>query len=221
MSLVGISMAYIAMVDPDKRTLIADAQKGLSTSGILPLDKTYLGVQKADIKGFTGKFTTICGNNQIMDSYQEPASTSVSLTVNNLSRDVLNKILGLASNTGNGAKMAKIEMVKKPLIGLILAAPVYNGDETIYYAFPVGRISEQNQNLSTNTDTKKNVEYDTLDFTALSYDRFGGNKYGIYSSKFDGFSIDAMFKDIYPEYSGNLATTATPSTSTSMPSIEK
>ncbi len=211
MAVVGISMVYLSLLDPNTHKLLTDTTNGLSTSGILPIDKTFLGTQKADIKGLAGKFTDICGNNQIMDSYEEPASTSVSLTINNLDPATTNKLLGLAKGSG----MAYYEQAQKPLVGLVVAAPAYNGQETVYYAFPNGRLSKPNQNLDTNTSTKKNVEFDIFDFEALGFDGYNGNKYGIYLSTDSSFTVDAMFKDMYPEYTGSG--TVAPSTSTAMP----
>lgn len=203
MATVGIETAYLALLDQNQKLLTA--QSGLSQNGILEIDKTYLGVAKADIKDLNGKFTSICGNNEIMDQYEEPSNPSISLTINNLTKDIIDKLVGNVALSGG---LGMTPGVLKPYVGLVLAAPTYaaagNKSGVIYYAFGAGHVGFDNLNMESNTETKKNIAFDTLTYSALSYSGFNGNKYATFDSNDSNFSLDKMFQTIWPDYAGTM-----------------
>lgn len=192
----GIAGAFLALKDSDTNKLIADATKGLSANGIYELDHSVLGVAEAKITGLQGKQAQITGNNTIQYVYSDPTAPTVALTVNDLPIDIGNKLTGVSASGLGYADDGTV-----PLGAVIVKVPsLRQSGVFVYYAFPSGSFTLGDPDFQSDDTSKKNITTDALTFAAITDDNIGGKLYKTFLSTADGFSEDAMFKDLFPDY---------------------
>lgn len=152
------------------------AELGIKTAYVhvngktIELDHSYLGVQKADIKGLQGNLTNVSGSNQIQYTYSEPAKPTVALTVNQAGMELIADLTGMKKNE-NGGLYTPGERL--PKVGLVVVAPELGIDKNLVYAFPTCRAAYSTVSLSTNTDSKKTITYDQITFNANQDQQLG------------------------------------------------
>lgn len=132
----------------------------------IELDHSYLGVQKADIKGLQGALTNISGNNVVQYSYQEPAKPTAQITVNQAGMQLIADLTGMKKSTVSGLFT---QSGRLPRVGVVVVSEGLAVDKDVVYAFPTCRAAFTTVSLSTNTDSKKNIVYDQITFNA-NYD---------------------------------------------------
>lgn len=193
MALVGLKKVTIFLVDPTTHKLVT-GENGLSTNGILDIGSESLGSTQANITGLEGNIEKVSGNNVVQDVYVDPASPAVAWTVNNLDIAIRNKILGYIKS-GAGWKKSAV----KPHLGLIVNSEDWNRTKDIFYAFPEGVLQMTGQNVATDTDSKTTREPDAMNFTAL-HSHTINDDHAIYLSSDEGFTVDAMLKEVADGY---------------------
>ena len=80
MSIVGLKMVRLALVDPKTQKLLKGAD-GLSTEGVIEVDSKMLGTRTANISNLEGQATKIPGNNSVQDVIQQSLLTLTTLTL--------------------------------------------------------------------------------------------------------------------------------------------
>lgn len=201
MAIVGLKLATIALLDDDGK-IVADADKGLSANGLLAIDHAMLGSTQANITNLEGAVQVISGNNDLQDSYTQPAKPSIALTVNNMPGDVKNKITGYTSDGKGGY----VYSGTKPKVGLLVETQTLDRKSSVYFAFGVCNVSAASQNIVSDTDTTINREADALTFTALTVDRWN-QPYKNFLSADTGFDEKTMLADVFDGYTATPATT--------------
>lgn len=152
------------------------AEVGIKTAFVraggktIELDHSYLGVQKADIKGLQGQLTNISGSNMIQYSYSEPAKPTVALTVNQAGMQLIADLTGMKKSSDGGLYTPGDKL---PKVGVVIVAPELGVNKNLVYAFPTCRASYSTVSLSTNTDSKKTIVYDQITFNANHDDHIG------------------------------------------------
>lgn len=198
----GIKKAWVALKSPDGKKLLK-GDEGLSESGIYELDHNVLGVASSELKGLDGsKLEKISGNNIVQYSYADPLNPQATLSINNLSMDILAKLVGMEKK-GTGWQMADT----KPVGAFIVEAPSMTTNDSVYFAFPSGNFLMGNKKLDTDTDSKKTPVTDQLTFAAID-DPNIDDLYRMYATTdSDWKDEDTMFKELFPDYTGNASTT--------------
>lgn len=194
MAVVGLKLATIALLSDDGK-ILADADKGLSENGLLPIDDSMQGSTQSNITGLEGAVQLVSGNNSLQDSYTQPAKPSVALTVNNMPGDIKNKITGYVSDGKGGYVYSGV----KPKVALLVETETLDRKNSVYFAFGVTNVSAASQNIQSDTDSAIQREADALTFTALTVDRWG-QPYKNFLSSDDGFDKEAMLADVFNGY---------------------
>lgn len=138
------------------------------------LGHTYLGTAKAEIKALHGANTAINGSNEVQDYYEESSKPTVTLTVNEMPQKLLDEMMGNTTDTdgwsveGNGIK---------PNVGLAVVSPRYSVNKDHVWVFPTTKVTYQNVTLSTNTDSKKQMQTVALTFNVASSSALDGKLY--------------------------------------------
>lgn len=169
------------------------AEVGIKTAYVyvngktIELDHSYLGVAKADIKGLQGNLTNVSGSNTIQYSYSEPAKPTVALTINQAGMKLIADLTGLKQSSSGGFYTPGDSL---PSVGVAVVAPELGVDKNLVYAFPNCRATYTQVSLSTNTDSKKNVVYDQINFNANNSPKINA-LYGI-AEVTDGGEADVL-----------------------------
>jgi len=204
MANVGLKMVKVALLD-DNDQIIKD-EAGLDPSGILALDDRFFGSTQANLSNLEGSVVKISGNNIVQDSYVNPAAPTAAITVNNLSQDILNKMLGNESDGAGGYVFSGV----KPRLALLIETETIDRKNSIYFAFGRSQVSRATVNITTDTDTAITRQADALTFTALGVMRWNdGQPYKSFYDGDDGFDEEAMLADVFQGYGGEATTTTT------------
>lgn len=194
MANVGLKLATIALLD-DNGKIVADADKGLSANGLLAIDHSMLGSTQANITNLEGAVVVVPGNNDLQDSYTQPAKPSIALTVNNMPGDVKNKITGYTSDGKGGY----VYSGSKPKVALLVETQTLDRKYSVYFAFGSCIVSAASQNIQSDTDTTIKREADALTFTALTVDRWD-QPYKNFLASDTGFDEKTMLADVFNGY---------------------
>lgn len=160
MAQVGIKTAYIRVGDQ-----------------VLELDHSFLGVNKADIKGIEPNVGEIDGSNETQAYYFEgTGKSSITLTVNQLGMEWIAKITGM-QKAGNGNLFV---LGDRPAdVGIVVVSEEFGTNKDAVFAMAEAAATYGSVNLSTNTSSKTNVVADVITFNGISSDKFGGKSIGI------------------------------------------
>lgn len=160
MAQVGIKTAYIRVGDQ-----------------VLELDHSFLGVNKADIKGIEPNVGEIDGSNEVQAYYFEgTGKSSIALTVNQLGMEWIAKITGM-QKAGNGSLFV---LGDRPAdVGVVVVSPEFGTNKEAVFAMADAAATYGSVNLSTNTSSKTNVVADVITFNGISSDKLGGKTIGI------------------------------------------
>lgn len=160
MAQVGIKTAYIRVGDQ-----------------VLELDHSFLGVNKADIKGIEPNVGEIDGSNEVQAYYFEgTGKSSIALTVNQLGMEWISKITGM-QKAGSGSLFV---LGDRPAdCGIVVVSPEFGTTKEAVFAMDKAAATYSSASLSTNTSSKTNVVADVITFNGISSDKLGGKTIGI------------------------------------------
>lgn len=160
MAQVGIKTAYIRVGDQ-----------------VLELDHSFLGVNKADIKGIEPNVGEIDGSNEVQAYYFEgTGKSSIALTVNQLGMEWIAKITGM-QKAGSGNLFV---LGDRPAdVGVVVVSPEFGTNKEAVFAMAEAAATYGSVNLSTNTSSKTNIQADVITFNGISSDKLGGKTIGI------------------------------------------
>lgn len=171
MAQVGIKTAYVRVDDQ-----------------VLELDHSFLGVNKADIKGIEPNVGEIDGSNETQAYYFEgTGKSSIALTVNQLGMEWIAKITGM-QKAGSGNLFV---LGDRPAdVGIIVVSPEFGTKKDAVFAMDKAAAAYSSANLSTSTSSKTNVVADVITFNGISSDKFNGKSIGI--GEYDSGSTDFL-----------------------------
>ena len=197
MANVGLRMLYVGIKNEDG-TVVVDATKGVSDKGVYAIGTNKadmnLGAQTANITALSGNPVKISGNNEVVDVTNPPSSPSVAITANLINPEVKQKLLGRKQMEGG----IWVDQDKPVYAGLIIETQSPITLEPVFYSFGMGIFTETTQNVQTNTDTAETRESDTLTFTSMNYDKFGGKNFAFARTNGEGFDTKKLFDTVFP-----------------------
>ena len=138
MAQVGIKTAYVRVGDQ-----------------VLELDHSFLGVNKADIKGIEPNVGEIDGSNEVQAYYFEgTGKSSIALTVNQLGMEWIAKVTGM-QKAGSGNLFV---LGDRPAdVGVVVVSPEFGTNKEAVFAMDKAAATYSSASLSTNTSSKTNV----------------------------------------------------------------
>lgn len=160
MAQVGIKTAYIRVGDQ-----------------VLELDHSFLGVNKADIKGIEPNVGEIDGSNEVQAYYFEgTGKSSITLTVNQLGMEWIAKVTGM-QKAGSGSLFV---LGDRPAdVGIVVISPEFGTNKEAVFAIDKAAATYSSASVSTNTSSKTNIVADVVIFNGISSDKLGGKTIGI------------------------------------------
>lgn len=160
MAQVGIKTAYIRVGDQ-----------------VLELDHSFLGVNKADIKGIEPNVGEIDGSNEVQAYYFEgTGKSSITLTVNQLGMEWIAKVTGM-QKAGSGSLFV---LGDRPAdVGIVVISPEFGTNKEAVFAIDKAAATYSSASVSTNTSSKTNIVADVVTFSGISSDKLGGKTIGI------------------------------------------
>ena len=199
MAVEGLRTIYVALKDPDGKTLMG--KDGLSENGVFEIDTQKsngnLGTRTANISNMAGTTTKVSGNNQVVDVEVGDAAPTVAIDSNAINHTVLQKLLG-KEQSASGAWIPKDGITES---ALLIETQDRVSLKRVWFAFGRGIMTQSTQNTGTNTDTAKTPEDDNLTFTAEGYKNWNNKTYATYYEEDEGFDIKQMFQDVFPDSS--------------------
>ncbi|WP_311408376.1 phage tail protein [Liquorilactobacillus uvarum] len=202
MALVGLKLVTLGLVDNKTQKLIADADAGLSASGIVAIDSKMLGTKTANVTGLSGSTTKVPGNNVVQDVMVGPSAPAVAFNFNNLDILIKNKILGMVSDGKGGYTFGG----SIPNTAVLIESQTLDRKNSVFFGFGRGIMSAPSQNIATDTDTAQTREDDNVTYTALTTDAFNGEPYKLYYTGDPKFDKANMMKEVFGGYVDPTAT---------------
>lgn len=197
MASIGLKMVYVGIKNADGSTII-DAEKGVSENGVYPIDTNKdhqnLGTKTANITALSGNPVKITGNNEVVDVTNPPSSPQVAFDMNAINPQVREKILGRVSNGFGGF----VDGDKPVDCGVIIESQQPVTMKSVFFCFGRGNFNETTHNIGTDTDTAETRDDDTLTFTSLGYDGFGGKPFMIFYESDPTFDKQKMMDLVFP-----------------------
>lgn len=142
-------------------------------SGTVDVDESFWGSTKADIKGLTGSQVIVSGNDVPMYSYTNPEKPTIAWSVNSLGMKYIAELTGLQSEDDDFFSPSG----NLPKVGLVIVTRLAGQDDMVrVYAFPNCHGTYSTVSLATDTDSKRSMVVDQLNFNAL-YDKGIDNTY--------------------------------------------
>lgn len=199
MATTGLNTIYLGLKELGGDNVIADADKGLSETGVYEIDTSKkngnLGVKSANITDLAGNLTQVWGNNVLVDFSRPDAAPKVAIDANAINNTVKQKILGRVSD-GKGGWADGDETVE---VGLIAVTENPITHKKFYCCFGRGIMTEGGNNLQTNTNSAEQRADDSLSYSALGYSRFNNGKaYKVFDASEEGFDEKNVFDEVFP-----------------------
>lgn len=163
---VGFDYARIALIDENGK-VVANKDKGLSATGIFKIDApTSKGVISGAISGLAPTITKIWGSNQAVGvSGHGAGNVQVTLAVNDLPHEIVNKISGLTQDD-KGAWVLDTNSVP-PFAALELVSLEKRSNKAVHFVLYNGTFAPESRTLQTDTEQEQRAT-DSLTFTALN-----------------------------------------------------
>ena len=199
MATVGLHLLTLGLVDDDGK-IIADANKGLSASGIYQVTSAQLGTKSAEITNLGKAGALIYGNDGAVDQLISVATPSVALDFNNLPFDITQKLLGRVSDGKGGYVPGAV-----PNVALMINTRTIGYANNIYWGFARGNVIQTGAKIDTNTQDEVRQD-DPLTYQSFSVDKWNGQAVKVYYDGDTGFDNSAMLADVF----GGYAAPATP-----------
>lgn len=204
---IGVSFKDIAWVEfarlDDTGKLIADAEKGLSETGVYHADGDGEGATTANITGLEEKGTPQYANGKVKRMTHGAQTPSLALTMLDMDAFVMNKMKGYVPDGKGGYVLSS---GKKPHIAVIVASKDFDGN-LFYDCFANGEMIEVAHNHGTNTNAETDYngtfEYDAMDPLAdgVFTDDMGVDRsYKNFYSADPNFDKAAMYKEVFGGY---------------------
>lgn len=211
MATVGLFGITFGLVDQDQK-LITGIGKGLGTDGLYVVGREDLGGKTANITGLSGTPVKKYGFNRVQAVDVPMAEPSVALDINDLNFQVKQQIKGMINDQKGGYTDQGIQAH----VAMLITTQTLDRLHFVFYGFGDGILSEPSANLQTDTNANQYAD-DTLTFTALTCDAFGGSPYKLYSDLDSAFDKANMYSEVFGGYvlpsSGSGTGSSTPSTS--------
>lgn len=203
----GVSFKDIAWVEfarlDNTGKIIADAEKGLSETGVYHADGDGEGATTANVTGIEEKGTAQYANGKVKRMAHGAQTPSLALTMLDMDAFVMNKMKGYVSDGKGGFVLSS---AKKPHIAVIVASKDFEGN-LFYDCFANGEMIEVAHNHGTNTNSE--VDYNgTFEYDA--FDPLGNNvfvddmgvsrPYKNFYSADPNFDLAAMYKEVFGGY---------------------
>lgn len=195
MAVVGLKMVTLALVNYNfgVRKVITGTE-GLSEDGILQIDDTFLGSKTANITGLSKDVAKTYTNNSIKVYPQIHAEPQVTLEINNLSFEILSKLLGKLSDESGGY----YQSFNLNKIAMLIELPTLDYRNSLYFGFGSGLFVQPTVAAETNTGNP-NVIDDALTYTAESVPDFENNlPYKTFYSGDPNFNEAKMMSAVFP-----------------------
>ena len=199
MATVGLHLLTLGLVDDDGK-IIADANKGLSASGIYQVTSAQLGTKSAEITNLGKAWALIYGNDGAVDQLISVVTPSVALDFNNLPFDITQKLLGRVSDGKGGYVPGAV-----PNVALMINTRTIGYANNIYWGFARGNVIQTGAKIDTNTQDEVRQD-DPLTYQSFSVDKWNGQAVKVYYDGDTGFDNSAMLADVF----GGYAAPATP-----------
>lgn len=194
MATVGLFGIAFGLVDQDQK-LIKDTEKGLGADGLYIVGRADLGGKVANITGLAGAPVKKYGFNRVQAVDVPAAEPSVALDINDLNFAIKQKIKGMVNDQKGGYTNQGIQAH----LAMLITTQTLDRLHYVYYGFGDGILSEAGANLQSDTNTNQYAD-DTLTYTALTCDAFGGAAYKLYSDLDSKFDKANMYKEIFGGY---------------------
>lgn len=194
MATVGLYGIAFGLVDQDQK-LITGTGKGLGTDGLYVVGRADMGGKTANITGLSGTPVKIYGFNQVQGVDVPQPEPSVALDINNLSFDIKQQIKGMINDQKGGYTDQGIQAH----VAMLITSQTIDKEHFVYYGFGDGILSEPSANLQTNTNSVSHAD-DSLTYSALACDAFGGAPYKLYSDIDPDFDKANMYKEVFGGY---------------------
>ncbi|MCI1850046.1 phage tail protein [Schleiferilactobacillus harbinensis] len=207
MATVGLYGIAFGLVDQDQK-LITGTGKGLGTDGLYVVGRADLGGKTANITGLSGTPVKKYGFNRVQAVDIPQAEPSVALDINDLNFAIKQQIKGMINDQKGGYTDQGIQAH----VAMLITTQTIDRLHYVYYGFGDGILSESGANLQTDTNQSQYAD-DTLTFTALTCDSFGGAAYKLYSDLDSNFDKAHMYSEVFGGYV--LSPSSTPTTPTS------
>jgi hypothetical protein len=210
MATVGLYGIAFGLVD-QKQKLITGTGEGLGQDGLYIVGRADLGGKTANITGLSGTPVKKYGFNRVQAVDVPQAEPSVSLDINNLNFQVKQQIKGMIDDQKGGY----VDQGIQAHVALLITTQTLDRLHFVYYGFGDGILSEAGANLQSDTNASQYAD-DTLTYTALTTDVFGGAPYKLYSDLDPAFDKGHMYSEVFGGYvlqsgSSTTSTTTTPS----------
>ncbi|MFT8425764.1 MAG: phage tail protein [Liquorilactobacillus sp.] len=200
MAIVGLKMITLGLVD-ENQSIIADATKGLSASGILQIDDKYLGSKTADISNLSGSTDKVYGNNKMQDLTVAKAEPTVALEINNLDFDIVQKLLGRISDSKGGYTPA----LTNAHVALLIESQTIDRKNSVYFGFGYGTLAQSTLKADTDTNKESRAD-DQFTYTALDTNAFDSMPYKTYYTGDSTFDEANMMKEVFGGYTATTGT---------------
>lgn len=194
MATVGLSGIAFGLVDDDQK-LITGTGKGLGTDGLYIVGRADLGGKTANITGLSGTPVKKYGFNRVQAVDVPMAEPSVALDINDLNFEIKQQIKGMINDQKGGYTDQGIHAH----VAMLITTQTLDRLHHVYYGFGDGILSEAGANLQTDTNANQYAD-DTLTYTALTCDAFGGAAYKLYSDLDAAFDEANMYKEVFGGY---------------------
>ncbi|QEU48260.1 phage tail protein [Schleiferilactobacillus harbinensis] len=194
MATVGLYGIAFGLVDQDQK-LITGTGKGLGKDGLYVVGRADLGGKTANITGLSGTPVKKYGFNRVQAVDIPQAEPSVALDINDLNFQVKQQIKGMINDQKGGYTDQGIQAH----VAMLITTQTLDRLHFVYYGFGDGILSEAGANLQTDTNAQQDVD-DTLTYTALTTDAFGGAAYKLYSDLDSAFDKAHMYSEVFGGY---------------------
>lgn len=206
MAIVGLKMVTLGLVDSNQ-SIIADATKGLSASGILQIDDRYLGTKQADIASLSSSGDKIYGNNKLQDLTIAKAEPTVTLEINNLDFDIVQKLLGRIPDNKGGYTPS----LANTHVALLIESQTIDRQNSVFFGFGYDTMAQSSLKADTDTNKQSRAD-DQFTYTALDTNAFDTMPYKTYYTGDSTFDEASMMKEVFGGY---VATPAAPASNPS------
>lgn len=193
MSTHGVKDVTFGLID-STGAIIADASKGISTTGIYLVDGDAQGATQANVTGLEAAGTVQYANDgpkRVSNGSMEP---QVALEFLDIDFDTLQKLKGFVTD-GKGGWTRQLP---KPHVAMLVHSRSYAGID-IFEGFANGQLIEAGMNHGTDnnneTDANTTLSYQALD--PLKAGTFDGQPYKIWTGADEGFDKAAMMAEVF------------------------
>lgn len=203
LSVKGIDFVMTALID-DQGALIADANKGLSETGLYLADGDGEGATTANITALEEAGRQQYANNKVKRTAHGVPTPQVALTMLDIDYDVGRKMAGYEMVNG-GAVLSSI----KPHVALLIATHDFYGN-WFFDTFANGEviIPTRNHGTSNKNETDSNATFTYQALNPIPNSTFANlegsqQPYKMFNSASEGFDSAQMLAEVFGGYKGD------------------